>query len=218
MDSSGVVVLNWTFTPPDYFEERIEFKRNNYEMVIELGKVEVRIKPENYESNPNMRDDLQRAIDNRFLGVQLVTGKPYELSKATMYRQRPDGLKNYTLFAEPGVYKISGGTVDFITRDKNGNIMIDSSKDRIKKKITIGDLSEKYGSDPTVSSLLKSHRTAVNDPNNELVHLYEIRDAISKRFGGESAARCALNITSKQWSRLGVLANSKPLKQGRHRG
>jgi len=58
----------------------------------------------------------------------------------------------------------------------------------------------------------------VNDPNNELVHLYEIRDTLSKKFGGENAACQALNISAAQWSRLGQLANNEPLRQGRHRG
>ncbi len=59
---------------------------------------------------------------------------------------------------------------------------------------------------------------AVNEPNNELVHLYEIRDALSTKFGGENAARTKLAISNANWSRLGQLANSAPLRQGRHRG
>ena len=69
-----------------------------------------------------------------------------------------------------------------------------------------------------VAFLLNSYTEAVNDPDNELVHLYEIRDAIAKKFGGGSAAVKALKITESQWSRLGQLANDEPLKQGRHRG
>lgn len=58
----------------------------------------------------------------------------------------------------------------------------------------------------------------MRDSNNELVHLYEIRDALSVKFGGETSARAALAITSSQWSRLGQLCNIEPLRQGRHRG
>lgn len=59
---------------------------------------------------------------------------------------------------------------------------------------------------------------AVVDPNNELVHLYEIRDALAKKFGREGACCKVLHFSSSQWSRLGRLANSEPLNQGRHRG
>ncbi len=66
--------------------------------------------------------------------------------------------------------------------------------------------------------MLNSYHTAVADSNNELVHLYEIREGISAKFGSESAVRKLLNISSSQWSRLGQLCNNEPLKQGRHRG
>jgi hypothetical protein len=66
--------------------------------------------------------------------------------------------------------------------------------------------------------MLKSYDDAVNDPGNELVHLYEIRDSTAKHFGGESIARNVLNISGSRWSKLGRLANDEPLKQGRHRG
>jgi hypothetical protein len=65
--------------------------------------------------------------------------------------------------------------------------------------------------------LLASYSAAVNDPANELVHLYEIRDALKKHFGGESEAQKQLSITASEWKRLGHLANG-PLQQGRHRG
>jgi len=66
--------------------------------------------------------------------------------------------------------------------------------------------------------MLLSYDAGVRDPNNELVHLYEIRDALSTKFGGENSVRAALTITSAQWSRLGQLCNHEPLRQGRHRG
>lgn len=60
----------------------------------------------------------------------------------------------------------------------------------------------------------------MRDPINELVHLYEIREALSVKFGVENGVRSALaiTITASQWSRLGQLSNSEPLHQGRHRG
>jgi hypothetical protein len=69
-----------------------------------------------------------------------------------------------------------------------------------------------------MNTLLASYRTAVHDPANELVHLYEIRDALAKHFRSEPAARKQLGITEANWKRLGVLANREPLEQGRHRG
>jgi hypothetical protein len=219
METADIVVLEWTFSPSDYFEDLVHIKRDDYEMVIDSGKVEAKIKPDVYQKNAKMREDLHRALNDRFLGVQLLTHKSYQLSKASMYRLHPDGRKDVTLFVESCEIVSLVGGVDLIVRDKNGNVVSDSKKDRIKKKKELAELVEKYRKkDATLSSLLKSYQMSVNDPNNELVHLYEIRDALSKKFGGESAARDALNISSTQWSRFGQLANNEPLKQGRHRG
>ncbi|MCX5820104.1 MAG: hypothetical protein NT047_09380 [Deltaproteobacteria bacterium] len=219
MEPMDIVVLEWTFSPPDYFEDRIELKRDDYDMVIDRGNVEAKIRPEAYDKNPSVRDDLHNVLNDRFLGVQLLTHKPYELSKASMYRLYPDGRKDITVFVEPCVLTLSVGTPDILVTDKDGNVISDSRRDRIEKKKELADLAEKYRrSDSTATSLLKSYQSAVNDPNNELVHLYEIRDALSKKFGGDSLVRDALNISSTQWSRFGQLANNEPLKQGRHRG
>jgi len=58
----------------------------------------------------------------------------------------------------------------------------------------------------------------VNDSKNESVHLYEIRDELSRHFKGEKSARSATSIAKSQWSSLGRLSNDEPLSQGRHRG
>jgi len=59
---------------------------------------------------------------------------------------------------------------------------------------------------------------SVKNPDNEFVHLYEIRDSLSNKFGSKKNAIANLSITSKQWDEIGELANSLPIKQGRHRG
>ena len=219
MESTDTVVLEWTFSPPDFFEEQINLKRDDYELVIGSGKIEARIEAEAHEKNPAIRDYIDRNLNNRFLGVQLLTHKPYELSKPSMYRVYPDGHKDYFIHAESGVLLLSVGPADLTHIDKDGNVIRDTKAERIRKKKSLADLAEKYGrADTTVASLLKSYKMAVTDPNNELVHLYEIRDALDKKFKGKELTCKTLNISSRQWSRLGLLANDETLKQGRHRG
>jgi hypothetical protein len=58
----------------------------------------------------------------------------------------------------------------------------------------------------------------VADPDNELVHLYEIRDAAAKHYGGKAPALKALGIPQAEWNELDRLANAEPLREGRHRG
>lgn len=214
-----VVVLEWRFSPPDYFEEPVHIERDDYVMSINNGTAEARIKPEKYDQDQDMRDKLSAALKDRFQGAQLFSHKPYELSKASMSRLHPDGRRDIYVFADPISVGISIGVVDTVMTDKDGKVTSDSRRERIRKKQGLAELAEKYcRKDPFVASMLKSYGDAVNDPANELVHLYQIRDSIAKQFGEESRARNVLGIRQKRWSRLGKLANDEPLKQGRHRG
>lgn len=216
---SDTVILEWAFSPPDYFEEVVRIERDGYTMIIDNGRAEARIDPAAYDSEHKMRGVLHGRLNDRFLAVQVVTHKPYELSKSTMCLLHADGRKDVTLFPETGVFKISSGNVDFVVTDKNGEVISDSRRDRIAKKAELAELAERYGGrDELAASLLASYQAAVRDSRNELVHLYEIREALSRYFGGESATCSALRISHSDWSRLGRLANEAPVIQGRHRG
>lgn len=216
---SAVVVLEWKFSPPNYFEETIEISRHDYTMTISDGAVQAKIDSAIYEANPSMRQELHDSLNDRYLGVQLLTHRAYDLSKSTMTRVHPDGRRDIFIAPEPGRIVLSGGTVDIRITDKDGNVISDSKRDRIEKKKSLAELVTTYSAtDSLLASLLRSYDTAVRDVSNELVHLYEIRDALSVRFGDEITTRAVLGISSFQWSRMGLLCNKEPLRQGRHRG
>jgi hypothetical protein len=215
---SAVVVFEWNFTPPDYFEQPIEIVRDDYTLTIADGKAEARLDSVAYDANPSIRQTLHDGLNDRFLGVQLLIHRAYELSRSTMTRVYPDGRREVFLELESKLI-LRGLPVEFQVRDKDGEIVADSRRDRVEKKGRLADLVSTYrASDETLASLLRSHSAAVGEPNNELVHLYEIRDALSVRFGGDTEARSALGISSADWSRFGRLCNNEPLRQGRHRG
>ncbi len=75
-------------------------------------------------------------------------------------------------------------------------------RDRIEEKKRVAELVSCSSGDALLMSLLQSQNTAINDPDNELVHLYEIRDALSKKFGDQGKAQKVLGITGIQWSRF----------------
>jgi hypothetical protein len=166
-----------------------------------------------------MRQALHDAVNGRFLGVQLLTHKAYNLSRSTMTRLHPDGRRDISVEAEPSHVVVSGFAPDIRVIDKDGNVVHDSKRDRIEKKKSIAEWVGTYlTADGLLTSMLESQSAAVRDPNNELVHIYEIREALSTKFGGEREARSALGISCSDWSRLGQLCNNEPLRQGRHRG
>ena len=158
-------------------------------------------------------------LEGRFLGAQLVSRKPYEFSRTVLYRVYPGGRRDVTISLKTLELVTATSFADLIITDAAGNIISDTRQERLQRRDRFAELAAKYHqSDTTASGILCSFDTAVRDPDNELVHLYEIRDALSRRFGGDRAAKQELVISNSRWSELGRLANAEPIRQGRHRG
>jgi hypothetical protein len=216
---NAVAVLNWTFSPPDYFEEAIEILHQDYTMTIGDGHAQARVDSAIYEANSDMRERLCDVLTGQFLSVQMVSHRAYELSSPTMTITHPNGRRDVFVEVQPARAEAVVGKVDFRITDKDGNITVDSRRDRIEKQKRLAKLITTYlPGDTVLASLFRSKTAAAHDPDNELVHLYEIRDALSAKFGGDTATRTSLGISRAQWSRLGALCNDEPLRQGRHRG
>jgi hypothetical protein len=79
-------------------------------------------------------------------------------------------------------------------------------------------LAETYKNDDTAKAILGSFNEATNDPDDELVHLYEVWEALRSKLGDEKSALTELSISRKQKKHLTMLADSEPIRQGRHRG
>ena len=79
--------------------------------------------------------------------------------------------------------------VDSEVMDKNGNIISDSRKERIEKQREFGSLVRKYRPiNQNVAKMLDSYEGAVRHPDDELVYLYEIREALQKEFKGKKGS------------------------------
>ena len=218
-----IIVLDWTFTPPDYFEEPISIVKDKYEMTIENGKVEARIEAKYFDGEPDLRMKFHESLYSRFLGAQILNKKPFELSKPSMSRIHADGRRNHYIFPESIPLTMTVGPADVIITDPSGKVIRDSRKERTEKRKRLAELVEKHrAQSPVLRSLLNSWSSSINKPDNELVYLYEIRESLSREFGGKKKTLRILKISNKSWdkswSRLGHLANEEPLKQGRHRG
>lgn len=219
-ESDQVLVhLEWSFTPADYFEQPLRIEREDYLMTVEDGQARTIIEAERFDSDPAMREKLHAELNDRFLAVQLITHKPFELSGPAVVRVHPDGRRNFSLEAHSVVLVASMGTMDITVADPDGNVLVDSRRDRLERKKTLAELVAEFRPrNPLLAKLLESHSAAVRDPNNELVHLYEIREALTRHFGGEKPARATLGVSSSTWSLFGQICNDMPLRQGRHRG
>jgi len=58
-EKMDIVLLEWSFTPTDYFEDEIRVKREDYEMIIKDGKVEARVNPAIYDREGRLQNEVQ---------------------------------------------------------------------------------------------------------------------------------------------------------------
>ena len=212
------ILLEWTYSPRDFVESAIEIARSDYNVDIDAGVISAQMPASVFDSDPSYRDRLHEDLLSRMRGIQILSRMPFHLSKPRLTRIEPDGRRHIFVELQGARLTISGGLVDITVTDANGKLIRDTKQERSEKKRELADLVAKFADDGVLKSMLKSYAESVSDANNELVHLYEIRDSLSTAFGNESKARSLLTVSRHDWSRLGQLSNVAPLRQGRHRG
>ncbi len=219
------VILEWKYSPLDffedpYFEDPYTIEDDHYIIEIKNGEIKAIVFPTLYDSKPNARIEFHEKIKDLFWGAQVLNFKKFNLSKPTMYRLHPNGRKDITIFADPGVcIATASGKVDRVIKDKDGNIIEDTKAKRINAKRRFAQLSAKFRkTDKIAASILESYNTAVNDPADEFIHLYEILESLCGEFGNEKSVRDALGVSCHRIKKLRILANIEPVFQGRHRG
>ena len=213
------VRLEWQYTPPDYFEEPHSFEHDGTQIEIADGCITARLRASPYVREQGSRDEIEEELANRFLGAQLINYKPYKISGPREVRTNPDGSQHVTVHLKAMSLIVTAGHLDSQKIDADGNIIKDTRAERIERRLGLSERVAKHAPhDVTLHGMLQSHRRAVSDPDNELISLYEIRDALQKRFAGEKSARQATGGSLNNWKRLGYLANTAPVRQGRHRG
>ena len=219
MSNVIAVQLEWKYSPRTYLEESILINFDGGSLEISDGIAFASIDSEVFHATPWIQNDLTKRIESRLHAVQMMAHKDFALSKPVRTDIREDGKKNYFLQVDSGRFVVSCGTVDLAVFDKDGKLVADSKRERLDEQNALADLIDRHrASDAVLDEMLKSYRQSVKDSDDELVHLYEIRDILSCRFGSKTCAIRALGVRKDEWDQLGQLANVKPLKQGRHRG
>jgi hypothetical protein len=211
-------VLEWTYDPQNLFEVPYGHSDAEVELVFDGGRALAILKTPTASVSADLEERVQMLVESILLVRQLQVHRTYSLSGPRIY-QHAAGRKDVSIRLAGVVAFTSAGQMDVVARDAASNILHDSKAERIAQHVELLNVvSAKLARSPVLRGLLESYSRSVSDPADELVHLYEIRDRLSAHYGGEQAARNALQITKTRWQRLGLLANVEPLVQGRHRG
>jgi hypothetical protein len=218
------ITIELSYEPSDFVERPIYRSCAEYDLVIQAGRAQATLKTPTDPVPDDLKISIQKELGAIFTALQVCmhrTHKPLAWGRMSIHQQRANGSPVYhAIIAASGSICATGrsGHADFIVTDASGRILRNSKAERIAEQDRFVDLILKgIPKHPLVSVLLKSYGDAVNDPDNELVHLFEIRDALAKHFGKDQTAQKRLQIT-EEWKRLGKLANDEPVEQSRHRG
>ena len=210
--------LRWDFAPTTLFEEDFSSTHLGVGVQVAGSTVVAHIPTEGDDARPPLRADIEQYVEGLFYGAQLVEHCNWSRNGPSVCIVRADGTRNFVLEVQAGVIRIQGGRVDFRVTNSDGTV-VDTKRDRIDRKRRLALAAATLVSqDETLARMMRSYRSAIDDIPDELIHLFEVRDSISSRFGSQTEALRQLCFPKPRWSRLGLLCNELPLREGRHRG
>ena len=128
---SNMTILEWTYSPAEYFEEPVTFSKDCCQVTIQNGNIEARLTTEDFEKSPDIAKSLEASLNRRFQGTQLLTHKAYELSFSGRRCVHPDGQKD--VFITPQVSRIALDAIiaDIVVTRTDGSVY-DSKKEASK--------------------------------------------------------------------------------------
>lgn len=211
--------FKWAYTPAHYFSQKIESEINGWMIEIHNGNAQAIVRSEGpVRADPTLRDDIYKEIERHFFAEQLLQHSSYNISYDRLEEETIEGRQHVIIEVETARLGLTTYPPKLLLIDENGNITYDSDAEYEEaKRILQKKILAASRIDPISVDLMNSYKAAVNNPASELVHLYEIRDALATHYGGAHKAQRYLGVDA-EWSRLGILCNEEPLNQGRHKG
>lgn len=211
--------IEWIYEPDNFFESPFITNTSEYDLTVSDGMAMLKFTVPQERVSPDREEFLTKELESIFQTRGLLIHRPYKLHGARVNQYSPDGIKHVHVLLGGEVIGLSGASADFVIRDRDGNVISDTKAERIEEETNIVKaITAKIPTSSALRAAIASYSAAVTDPDNELVHLYEIRDAFAKELGGETPAKSVLGISHSKWSRFGQLCNALPLRQARHRG
>jgi hypothetical protein len=212
--------IEWTYSPEGFFEAPVTVHTDDGSVTLSMGKATAELARPAQPVADEVLERLRIRVAAALLSRQLLIHTEFELLPGHAITQEDDrgGRAIVTNVLAADAFLV-GERPDVVITRPDGTVVTDTRAERIATEAAFVDRVQGAAvRSPFVMQLLQSYGRAVADPEDEFVHLYEVRDAISKHYGDALQAQAALGLTEAQWDVLGVLANVEPVEQGRHRG
>lgn len=191
--------LNWTYDPPNFFEEGFDWVGSHGRYTFCDGVVEVKLHADG-ASTRHIVDSIEQELTNIFKINNIVVRGEFTINCPTL--KTPTETR---VFIKGVSAKFNVGEIRALVGEEENptNFLIN----KILPHLT----------DCTMKFLLDSYLASIRDPINEYTHLYEIRDRLCKRLGGQHQLEKIFNC-GKDFSKFGNITCVKPSAQSRHRG
>jgi hypothetical protein len=212
--------LEFNYEPSNYFEEAQYHQLSDGELRADEGKAVVVLDVPADPVPDALRARVSQEVESVFKLRQLLDRRPFRVLPPAAVQYGIAGVEGRAVFLsiDEVIHAHAADRVDLVTTNANGEVIHDTRAERIAEhKRFISSLLPKM-SNNSMRAMVDSYCKAIDDPANELVHLYEIRDAACEHYGNEATARARLGVSRDDWRNLRRLSNDKPLNQGRHRG
>ncbi|MFI5384560.1 MAG: hypothetical protein ACHQ50_00405 [Fimbriimonadales bacterium] len=211
--------FKYSYEPIDLFEEATTITTDIGVIVMDGGQATLNLAQPTERVEPAFVEDATTTLRSALQARQLLIHRPFSLNGPTISHEGPDGRRGTVMMVMGARIAIQGYPPDVLVTDAEGQVIKDTRAERLSQdRDFVENLAARASGCPSLRRMLQSYSRAVSDPDDELVHLYEVRDAAAEPYSNEGAARSALGIGKADWSTLGRLANNEPLRQGRHRG
>lgn len=201
----------WTLVPAEFLEQPLTLESTTYIVSSDAGSVVARIA---IQPSDGLRQRIERHIISRLQGDQLISFRSFQLTHVGDRTVLPDGSIAKRHVSGSGHVGLRLGVKgDIRGLGPDGTVVHDAKAERLKLKATLGEKIHQHATNATLRRMLDSYASAIREPQNELIHLYEIKEALhSAKVLGK------MKMTKTELDSLTRLANNDPILEGRHRG
>ena len=210
--------LEWVYKPDDFFEATYGDADTEWTLHIKGGRAVATLTVPHNPVDETLEKRIAAHVETIFRVRNLQAHRPYELEGPRIF-QHVGEKKHVTIRLSCAIALGEAHSPDLVLRDAAGKVVRDTKRERVAElDALIHTVAPKATRSSDLRALLEIYDRAVSDPRNELIHLYEVRDALTKYCGGKKHARAKLKISNSEWKRFDHIANEEPLEEGRHRG
>ncbi|KJZ21090.1 hypothetical protein [Loktanella sp. S4079] len=214
MSTSYKITVKCHYQPSDFFEEPVEQELLSGQISISNGKVQGQFPHSAHRISDELLVEIKAAIQTVFYAHGMQTRRNHALSELT----NPDGRSDTLIHASPAKIDIVGGDINVVVRSADGIVIYDAGTARRNAHKKFLDDVNMLGNDQVLSKMLQSFAAAQTDPDNLLVHLFEIKETLASEYSGSDKIAGSLRVSKTKLKKFAKIANNKDYLEGRHRG